>query len=211
MPNHWAAIANQRQSCSPHHRGGRRFSFDPEPPAYRRMAARHHQPPRTTAAAARVTLLRPCSSTPNFQNCGNDRQCGYTDRTRVRTPHEPNERVAVPTVGVGQASGMRFPAISTVLRPPPAGAPGRSPVGVWRIRVNAVRRARPSGIGAPFPVLSPPSDLFISVVTCDSTQVIQNATSSNRHGWEPPGDSPPLCHPTKPQSGCQFSEERKRR
>ena len=45
-------------------------------------------------------LLRPCSSTPNFQNCGDDRQCGYTDRTRVRTPHEPNERVAVPTVGV---------------------------------------------------------------------------------------------------------------
>ena len=82
----------------------RRASFQlrsrgPRVPAHGRTA-RHHQPPRTTAAAARVTLLRPCSSTPNFQNCGDDRQCGYTDRTRVRTPHEPNERVAVPTVGV---------------------------------------------------------------------------------------------------------------
>ena len=28
-------------------------------------------------------------------------------------------------------------------------------------------------MGAPFPVLSPPSDLFIGVLTCDSTQVIR--------------------------------------
>ena len=90
---------------------------------------------------------------------------------------------------------MRFPAISTVLCPPPASAPCRSPVGVWRIRVNAVRRARPSGIGAPFPVLSPPSDLFIGVVTCDSTQVIQDATSSNRHCQEPPGLDPTCATP----------------
>ena len=90
---------------------------------------------------------------------------------------------------------MRFPAISTVLCPPPAGAPGRSPVGIWRIRVNAVRRARPSGIGAPFPVLSPPSDLFIGVLTCDATQVIQDATSSNRHCQEPPGLDPTCATP----------------
>jgi hypothetical protein len=142
-------------------------------------------------------LLRPCSSTPNFQNGGDDRQRGYTDRTRVRTPHEPNERVAVPTVGVSQAIGIRFPAISTVLCPPPAGAPGRSPVGVWRIRVNAVRRARPSGIGAPFPMLSPPSDLFISVFTCDSTQVIEDTTSSSRHCQEPPGLDPTCATPKR--------------
>ena len=102
---------------------------------------------------------------------------------------------------------MRFPAISTVLCPPPAGAPGRSPVGVWRIRVNAVRRARPSGIGAPFPVLSPPSDLLIGVLTCDSTQAIQDATSSSRHYQEPPGTRPHLCHHKKPQSGCQVSRK----
>ena len=84
-----------------------------------------------------------------------------------------------------------------MLCPPPAGAPGRSPVGVWRIRVNAVRRARPSGIRAPFPVLSPPSDLFISVFTCDSTQVIEDTTSSSRHCQDPPGTRPHLCHPTR--------------
>ena len=55
---------------------------------------------RRRSAANTSDLLRPCSSAPNLPNCGDHRQGGYTDRTGLRAPHEPNESVAAPTVGV---------------------------------------------------------------------------------------------------------------
>ena len=61
------------------------------------------------------------------------------------------------------------------------------------MRVNTVRCARPSGLRTSLPMPSPPADLFIGVLTCDSTQMIQNTTCSNSHCQEPPGLDP-TCH-----------------
>ena len=71
-------------------------------------------------------LLRARSFTPNCPNGCDHRQGRYADGTCARTPHQPNESVAAPTVGVSHASGIRVPAISMVLRPRPACTPCRS-------------------------------------------------------------------------------------
>jgi hypothetical protein len=136
-------------------------------------------------------LFRPSSSTPNFPQCCDHGQGGYTDRTCVRTPYEPNKRVAAPTVRVSQASRTRCPAIRMELGPPPACAPCRGLKGLRRVRLNDVRCARPSGRRTTFPMPSPPADLAVRALISDSTDLIQDTTSSNRHCQDPLGfDSP---------------------